>query len=128
MSINEEKLKAKLGSGKARQAALARAAGGPAEAPAASLPRPRGGSYRGQGYDSFGDFVASGDYRRLIVRPDGATGGTWTLKGVLLVRERSLPVYMHGHVDSLDQVLPLLDRLLRKGEWHEDRYPSKEDL
>lgn len=128
MAINGEKLREKLEQGTARKKAVARAAAGPAEAPTVGLPRPRGGSYRGQGYDSFGDFVASGDYRRLIVRPDGHTGGSWTLKGVLLVRERSLPVYMHGFVDHLSALLPLLDRLLRKGEWHEDRYPSKEDL
>lgn len=128
VTINGEKLKQKLEQGKARQAANRRAEKGPAAPPAAGVPRPRSAGYRGQGYDSFGEFVASGDYRRLIVRPDGRDGGSWTLKGVLVVRERSLPVYMHGVVDNLAEVLPLIDRLLRKGEWHEDRYPSKEDL
>lgn len=128
MKINVEKLNETLAKGKARQAQLARreSKGAPVQPDVA--PRARGASYRGQSYDGFGAFVASGDFRRLIIRPDGRDGGTWTIKGVLMVREVGRPVYMHGRVDALWEVLPLIDRLLRVGDWHEDKYPSKEDL
>lgn len=128
VKINVDKLNETLAKGKARQAQLAREKSGSQEVPTDVASRPRGITFRGHSYDSLADFVASGDFRRLIVRPDGRSGGSWTLKGVLLVRETSQPVYMHGQVTELWEVLPLIDRLLRQGSWHQDRYPSKEDL
>lgn len=127
MKLNVDKLKAKTEQlaeeSRQRRASWPK----PQGAPDAAQPEYAGSTYRGQGYQDLDELLASGDFRRLIVRPDGRDGGSWTLKAVLLVRSRSLHVYMHGVVSDLVEMRPLIDRLLRKGDWHEDKYPAKGD-
>jgi hypothetical protein len=102
--------------------ARSRAVYGLQEAPPA---RPRVSAYRGEGFDDFGDLLASGCFTRLLTRDDGTGGATWTLKAVLEARGHSLPVYMHGHVKNVADLPAVIDRLLRKGDWHEDKHPAK---
>lgn len=123
--LNVQKLKEKLDGHKQDtedRNARYRARYGAQEAPPA---RPRVSAYRGEGFDDLGDLLASGCFTRLLVRDDGTGGGTWTLKAVLEARGQSLPVYMHGHVKNVADLPAVIDRLLRKGDWHEDKHPAK---
>lgn len=122
MAINVEKLNAKLEEHRKATEARNASPSKPADQPASPPARPRVSAYRGQGFDDFGDLVASGDFSGLVVRGDELCGYTFTLKAVLTVRARSVGVYMHGAVKTCAEIMPLIDRLLRKGDWHEDKY------
>lgn len=73
-------------------------------------------------YDSLGDFLQSGQFRSLVVRPGNGGGTTWTLKAVLELPEGLAPVYMHGVVKHADQIPSVVDYCLQRGDWREDRY------
>lgn len=73
-------------------------------------------------YDSLGDFLASGQFRGLFVRPGVGSGATWTLKAVLHLPEGDAPVYMHGAVKHHDEIPSVVDYCLQRGDWREDKY------
>lgn len=120
--INVEKLNAKLEQHRKETEARNRPVEARGEPPAPPAARPRVSAHRGHSYDDFGDLVASGDFTGLVVRGDDFCGFTFTLKAVLVLRSRPFGVYMHGTCKTSAEVMPLIDRLLRKGDWHEDKY------
>lgn len=77
-------------------------------------------------YDSFGEFLATGQFRRLLVRPDGFDGATWTLKAVLDLPEGDAPVYMHGSVKHTLDLPAVINYCLEKGDWRHDRHATAE--
>lgn len=93
-------------------------------APPAPLPR-YAPLYR-ETFDSLGELMATGCLTRLLVRDDGHNGVFWTLKAVFPVSENPAYVYMCGKVAAAEMLPSVIDGCLRKGQWHEDKYPAKQ--
>lgn len=76
-------------------------------------------------YDSLGELMASGQFRRLLVRADPFGGATWTLKAVLDLPEGDAAVYMHGSVKHTMDLPAVIEYCLAKGDWREDRHAKE---
>jgi hypothetical protein len=90
--------------------------------PPLPLPRPWGSTPPRESFSGLEEFLSSGYFRSMVVKPDGEGGGTFTLKGVLEMWTPSPCVYMHGTIASLEMLPSVLDDLLRKGCWRVDQY------
>jgi len=75
-----------------------------------------------RGYDSLWAHLGSGEFRSLSMRPDGSDGGTFILKAVLEVQQTPYGVYMYGEMKHASDLPGLLDRLLLRADWREDKY------
>lgn len=124
MKINVEKLKEAIGPRPVYRAGTSDTSQSPQEGEEGPPARPRVSSHRGYGFDDLGALMAAGCLTRLVVRDNGDDGSVFTLKAVLSVRGQQLHVYMHGVCRSSEELPEVLDRLIRKGDWHEDKFPS----
>lgn len=125
MPINVEKLNAKLEEGEARKKQVARRAAGAVVPTNPPQVRPRLSSQHWPTFSGWDELLGSGCLVRLIVRDEGQSGASFTLKAVLEVPGNALYVYMHGYVKATADLPSTLDQVIRAGHWHEDRYPSK---
>jgi len=75
-----------------------------------------------RGYDSLWSHLGSGEFRSLVYRPAGGGGGTFTLKAVLEVQQTAYGVYMYGGLKHAVDLPGLLDSLLLRADWREDKY------
>jgi len=75
-----------------------------------------------ESFRDLGEFMASGYFRSMVVKPDSAGGGTFTIKGVLEVRSTSVRVYMHGAVAALEMLPSVIDEVLWRGQWRKDTF------
>jgi len=97
--------------------------GAPTARPASGLQHGRTTAVQ-DSYDSLGELMASGQFRRLLVRPDGFDGATWTLKAVLDLPEGDAAVYMHGSVKHMMDLPSVIEYCVRKGDWREDKHAT----
>lgn len=119
MGINKDEARERQPARRSKKQTLSEAVLGRESAPSRGTgyaPAPR------EGYGDFGEFLASGNFRSMVFKPDASGGGTFTLKGVLEVRASAVGVYMHGTVASVEMLPSVLDDLLWKGCWRRDQY------
>jgi hypothetical protein len=67
--------------------------------------------------------MLTGALTRLIVRPEGQDGASFTIKANLPGRGAC---YLHGKVSNTWELPRIVEDVINKGKWHEDKYPAKE--